>query len=249
MNFKQLYKLPDIPPKIEKLHIVNCYLQELPNLKSCKLLKSIKCHCNKLKEISNLPDSLEYLNCGGNRDVTRLIDLPKNIKYLNCSNTSVYLIHIAPFKLQTLISNNTNIKRLPIFRSKIICLQVNNNRLETITDSNIIVYFPPTIRYLSIKGNYWIFLGHLPPNLIYLDCSLNRITNLKKLPKTLKYLNCSYNNLKQIGKLSLRLKTLICSGNKITKLPTLPIGIEIVIAHDNLINEFPKFKLINQCFL
>jgi Leucine-rich repeat (LRR) protein len=78
-------------------------------------LTHLKCYgseqFSQLKDLPELPNSLQYLDCCDNR-LTSLPELPESLKYLNCSDNILTTLPELP-KLDVLYCNNNLLGTLP----------------------------------------------------------------------------------------------------------------------------------------
>jgi hypothetical protein len=167
-------------------------LTEIPNLNKFTKITNLDCSCNQLKELKNLPNTLETLKCNNNQ-FKELKDLPNTLQSLCC--------------------NDNQLKELNNLPNALYYLECNNNQLIKLDKlSNM-------LRYLYCSNNQLIKLKNLPNTLLHLYCQNNQLKELH-LPSTLNLLCCEDNqllftNLAKIFKLNKFIK--FYHGNKLFK--------------------------------
>lgn len=173
----QLKKYEGIPNGVTHLICNNnktlITLEGLPNS-----IKRLDYRQYPLKELSNLPENLEYLQCDSSK-IEILDNLPNSIKKIKMTYyPHLRMIKTLPYNLKEL---NLNLA------SELVEIQCE---------------FPQTLRYLNLCMAKIGKLPLLPDSLTKLDISMtNHITSIHTFPKCLKVLTMFGTNLKNIPKL------------------------------------------------
>lgn len=166
--------LNKLPETTEHIDISNRRLCRCPSLARFKNLKTLHCHLNNLKQLPELPNSVEILFCHCNQ-LTNIPRLPKNLKIFHADYNQ--LTHISEFP------------------SGIDEISLYDNPLTSLPP------LPPNLHYLNCSKNQLKSLPFLPQNLRVLLCDKNRLETLPTLPPQLIHLSCEYNPLKTLPEL------------------------------------------------
>ena len=81
-----------------ELFELNYSNQELSSLKKIPRIKEFDCSENQLKELPELPDTLEELNCSENQ-LKELPELPNTLEILYCSNNELPFDDLKEYKV------------------------------------------------------------------------------------------------------------------------------------------------------
>ena len=122
---------------VEKINLwyytINTRKIILSNLKNYTKLKRFECSICCLRELHELPNSLEYLNCDNN-NLTELPVLPNTLIRLVCSNNNLTKLPKLPSLLKYLYCNNNNLIELPDLPYSLISLECYHNNLTELPD-------------------------------------------------------------------------------------------------------------------
>lgn len=180
-------------PYIPK-NVVNIYSStfiKLPNTlpQSLKIL-SIKIN---LYQIPELPDSLErlYVSGDGIREIT-IPRLPNSLRVLSIQFGILDELFELPPRLETLICNHSNLRKLPALPKTLKVLNVENNNIHEIPE------LPETLEKLLAGNNSLEHLPHFPNNIITVDISDNYLKQIPALPPKLEALACRNNNIEEL---------------------------------------------------
>jgi hypothetical protein len=113
--FKKLFAneiFKKIKGKIHHLFAKDCNLDAVPNLTECRSLQTLDLSCNKLKELPELPETLEELIVNDNLIKRLENDLP-NLKRLNINNNAVMSINYSN-SLESIHMKNNPIEYIPL---------------------------------------------------------------------------------------------------------------------------------------
>ena len=170
----------------KEINISGYGLSIMPDLSRFKKLTTLYCVLNYIKNLNNLPSTLEHLFCDKN-PIVSLNNLPSSLKYISFSNTKI-----------------TNLTNLPLTIKSIIC---EDNELLSLD------YLPSSTTELYCKKNYINKLDNLPLFLTKLDCSFNKIKKINDLPYTIKYLVSYKNKITKLNNLPKSIKNIYNSYN------------------------------------
>jgi hypothetical protein len=203
------------------LNFSNYQINSLPrNLP--KDLRTLVCSGTMIEVLSNLPDSLEYLECNRSWHLKYIKCLPPNLRSFQCITSVLQSLVSLPNSLQTCIIRQTNLHSLPPLPSDLIRLDCSHNGLTYIGK------LPYTLRVLNISHTGINHLPPLPYGLIDLDVSHTPLTEMPDLSDCLEFLNCAHTNIKFIPTLNRRLRKLDISNTRIRSLPSIPNSLNII---------------------
>ena len=149
--------IDNIPNSLEILNCNNNCIRLLPQLQNSNL-KQLFCSSNYLRNIPNLPKTLEILYCSQNY-VKVLPKLPCQLEYLACSDNKL-----------------VSIPELP---PTIYCVQCANNNLSYIP------VLPKSLKILTCSNNKIMKIPELPPFLVTFNCSKNPLKEYPMLPPSI----------------------------------------------------------------
>jgi len=205
-----------IPDNVEYLCISSSDLEYFT--KFPKNLKVLICDtCFYLKEIRNLPPTIQYIDCKMSYMLNSII-LPEGVKpKIRSKHTRLHLQdeHNIEDKLNHRINK-----------------WIKDNKPYNILDLSLlnlqnIPKLPDNVEWLKIGGNPIRELNNLPPNLKRLECQGTRIRDLNNLPKSIEYINCSYSiYLDSIDNLPNNVKKLYATRINIKKINVLPSNLK-----------------------
>ena len=186
------------------------YVESFAGIKYLTNLKTLDCSYNGIKDLSELPDSLETLDCSGNAfKLTELPELPANLITLKCGgNYWLAELPALPAGLKTLDCSSNALASLPSLPSGLVTLKCAAN--------DELVELPPLPASLETLHCGWCSLTELPAlpvSLKSLSCNNNLLAELPALPLSLDNLNCFGNQLSSIDVTGLRFMTLDCRYN------------------------------------
>lgn len=169
------------------------------NIVELKKLKKLEIVDNRIKNISNIPDSLEYLDCSYNLGINFNFELPEQLKILNCSNCNLNKLNNLPPSLNELVCSHNQITRLDNLPCGLKTLYCRNNLLTNLD------YLPDSLEVLFCGDNKNISnLDNLNSGLKELECKkleckkYHGMTNFKNLPNNLNYLAFSLYDVSNI---------------------------------------------------
>ncbi|MDQ6723062.1 MAG: hypothetical protein M3Z01_02185, partial [Thermoproteota archaeon] len=209
-------------------------LSNLPNS-----LDSLDCsYAYSLTYLSTLPNSLTYLKCSFDNSLVNLSTLPNSLIYLDCSgDTRITALPVLPNSLRILkcshSSGNQGLSMLPALPNSLIYLDCSRNPITSLPP------LPNSLTDLRCSNDSLTTLPVLPVSLNSLSCSYNQISSLPALPNKLTYLSCTNNTLTNLPDLPGSLNSLICSSNQILILPGLPNTLTYLNCGSNPINSLP----------
>jgi hypothetical protein len=100
-------------------------------------LLSLSCiRCN-LTSLANLPDNMTYLECGLNKELSRITNIPVSLKILACFECPLEVMPNLPDTLEDPNIANTKIKRLPNIPDGLKKLNTSGLTLEYPCKNNI----------------------------------------------------------------------------------------------------------------
>ena len=133
ISYKNLTTLPDNLP--QNLKLLSCHNNQLTTLPDNlpQSLKELICGWNQLTILpDNLPQNLKILSCHNNQLTTLPDNLPQCLQHLNCSyNRLTTLPNNLPQNLENLYCSNNQLTILPNLPTSLICINLQNNPLET----------------------------------------------------------------------------------------------------------------------
>jgi Leucine-rich repeat (LRR) protein len=165
------------------------------------------------KNIINIPQTLEYLDCKS-CNIIRLSKMPKSLKILDCRYNLI--------------------QKLPsLYNTKVHSVFLSANQLHEIPK------IPDTVQKLECYDNNISELPNpLPTSLQILSCSNNDIEILPYLPDNLKVLSAEYNYIQTVPPLPKTLSDYFIANNRITKIKNLPVFLKRITCHNNPIREY-----------
>jgi len=101
-----------LPNSLEKL---NCYgnnIESIPDLKDNINLRHIDFSQNKLKELPELPEKLDYFDCFNNF-INKMPELPKTLNYFECSQNNLKELPELPENLETFCCVDNPLEMMP----------------------------------------------------------------------------------------------------------------------------------------
>ena len=231
-NILILRRLDPLPKSLKRLDISNYGLiEELSDLPDS--LEYINVSNNKIKQIPNLPYFLASLNCSSNH-LIELPTLPNSLRSLWCYSNQLRQLPNLPHNLEQLscaYNNLTNLVNLPLTLTYLDCSNCNLISLDVSYLTNLIE--------LKCNENKLSKLS-LPNSLTKLYCDSNYLTELPKLPDTLTVLYCNSNHLTELSSLPNSLIRMSCSSNKIIELVSLPESLKFLDCSSNQLSKLPR---------
>gem|GEM_PF-585811 len=249
-NNSQLYSLTT--RNCTALTTLNCYSNALTSLyvSGCSALTTIDCHSNNLTSISDLPNSLQTLDCSANkfsgtfnlsgRSSLKSLKINDNtsLTTLNCYNNSLTTLGMNGCTSLTTVDCHGNQLYAISLPTSVQTLNCSNNKFSGYFD----LRNRSALKSLDVSNNTGI---------TGIWCSNNALTSLSVTGCTaLTILYCSDNRLTSLPSLPNTLTTLYCDNNQLTSLPTLPNGIETISAQNNKLTsvntlDFTKLKTLD----
>jgi hypothetical protein len=150
-------KIDNIPNGLEILNCNNNCIRLLPQLQNSNL-KQLFCSSNFLRNIPNLPKTLEILYCSQNY-IKILPKLPSQLEYLSCSDNKLVCIPELPDTIYCIQCANNNLSSIPILAKSLKILTCNNNKIMKMPE--------------------------LPPFLVTFNCSKNPLKEYPILPPSI----------------------------------------------------------------
>jgi hypothetical protein len=153
-------KIDTLPHSLDFFNCNNNNIRELPQIQHTNLTH-LFCSSNLLRNIPNLPKTLEILYCSQNY-IKILPKLPSRLEYLSCNNNRLVWL--------------SNTDELP---SELYSLQCDNNNLTGIPK------LPKTLKILNCGKNNITKMPDLPPFLTTLNCANNPLKEYPILPPSI----------------------------------------------------------------
>ena len=168
------------------------------------------------KEIMHIPQTLQYLDCGG-CGIVKITKLPRTLEFLNC--------------------NYNKLKFLPpLYFTKLKALFCDFNELIYIP------MLPKSVEFVSCSYNVLNELPcPLPESLETLSCANNQLTILPPIPPKLIGLYVDKNFLKTIPELPKSVIDLFFANNEVSKMPELPVFLKRISCYKNPIKQYTPF--------
>lgn len=212
--------LNSLPDDIQCIDISYKNLTYVPSLKRFYNLKHFDCSKNRLTQLPELNDCLEFLNCASNQ-LSLLPELNRSLDDLICdSNKLTELPNLTNCLLTQLSCGYNRLTQLPELNNCLIYLSCNNNKLTQLPELNA------SLKVLCCNDNKLTHLPRLNDYLERLDCSGNKLKRLPKLNNSLRLLYCFENKLTYLPELNDNLVELYCADNKLIQLPNLNSSLE-----------------------
>lgn len=209
----------DCPTKdiqnITTLYLDDFYYEIPYVLYKFKNLKHLYCNGCELNKISNIPESVSFLDISNN-NIQKIENLPSNLKHLSCrdnkleyiynddlpqtletidfsNNVCLKHIYFLPKQLETLLISNTPQLLFPLLPSNLEYLYCNNNPHITLLPP-----LPNTLTSLYVNNCSLQYLIHLPNSLKKIQASNNKLFYIDSFPTNLISIDISYNTIKNI---------------------------------------------------
>jgi len=147
----------NIPNTLEIFNCNNNCIRLLPQLQNSNL-KQLFCSSNFLRNIPNLPKTLEIFYCSQNY-IKVLPKLSPQLEYLSCSDNKLVCVPELPYT--------------------IYCVQCANNNLSSIP------MLPKSLKILVCNNNKIMKMPELPPFLVTFNCSKNPLKEYPILPPSI----------------------------------------------------------------
>jgi hypothetical protein len=147
-----------LPQNLIKLSLIRCKIQK--NFELSKNLTELICEGCEITSLSNIPDTLNYINVFNN-NIKEFTQFPINLKKLDIGqNSKLIKIKNINENLEMLQCDYTNIKKLKIpLNSKLKFLNINNSKITKID------YLPETLQEFHCENTELIYLPNIPINI------------------------------------------------------------------------------------
>ena len=226
-SYNLIKSIPNKMYSLEYLDLSNNQVEGDLDFLNYPELKYLMLSSNNINNVLNLGNKLIYLDLSNN-PIKNLDNLPYSLEYLLVVKTHITKINYKSLPnlkyLDISINNSFNIGNLQNGLIYLNCSQSGITKLDNL---------PCTINKLICINNSIKSLNMLPESIEYLDCDHNKITTLDDLPNSLTKLICSHNELISLNNLPPKLEYLNCSNNKLVSLTNLPKSLEIIIDENN----------------
>lgn len=169
-NYKQTYK--SMNQDITKLDIFN--IPFILNISNFTKITKLICTKNKITRIQNFPPSLTEFVC----DYNQLTNLPDSLIWLNCSYNGLICLDNLPSSLQNLYCSNNLINSLDNLSPLLIWLNCSECKINSLDN------LPPMLLVLNCIFNKIESIG-LPGNLVCINYHANPIKALENIPYSL----------------------------------------------------------------
>lgn len=111
----------------ENLEFLSCSHNKLTSLNFNDKLKHVYAHFNELTKLTNIPNSLLYINLSNNSNLKQLPTLPDSLKFIHCDDTLIKNVPDSGQKLSDWIKNHNK----KIHRKKVIeKIKIKNNYIS-----------------------------------------------------------------------------------------------------------------------
>jgi hypothetical protein len=174
----------------------------------------------QVEEYVNIPNTVEWLVCDGNKAIKTLKGIPESLKKLDYRCYPLKEFDYLPNNLEYLQCNSSKIEELDNLPNSIKKLEISYYpRLRKI------ISLPNNLKELdlSLANDLEEICCQFPPNLRKLNLSMTYLNTIPYLPETLTYFDISMNiTIKQILNLPKNIKVLSIFGTSLKSLPQLP---------------------------
>jgi hypothetical protein len=171
--FEQLFShqsFSSIKKTLQHIFAKDSELRSIPDLLSVNNLQTLDISCNKLKELGNLPESLEELIVNDNKLINIDVHLPK-LKRFNGSNNMIEKFNYSN-SLERLHLQNNPINMIPKL-TNLYFLDISNTKITEI-------YSMPKLKYLDIC-NTEINIVPAMPALESLLCNNSSVSDISSI--------------------------------------------------------------------
>ena len=153
-------RIDTLPSGLEIFNCNNNNIRELPQIQHTNLTH-LFCSCNLLRNVPNLPKTLEIFYCSQNY-IKILPKLPSKLEYLSCNDNKIVWL--------------SSMDGLP---NTLYCLQCDSNMLIGLPK------LPKSLKILHCSKNNITRIDELPPFLITFNCSKNPLKEYPILPPSI----------------------------------------------------------------
>ena len=243
--FNMIEEFPaKLPETIEVVTLSTNRITEVPDLSHLKNLKRLKLDGNFLKELPNLPDSIEFLDVDNNRiskcGAIRLRSL-KNLVLAGNMMDAVPAITNSAITALVLHRNVVVDVNFANLCQTLVKIDLTNNHLKSVPGP---LFSLPQLRQLILSNNQ---ITEIPSeiedsNLFVLNVSENPISTLPTLPASLSVFAghaCKFESVPEALVHAKRLSAIDMSYNKLKSFPEFPAA-EYLLLSCNCIEQFDK---------
>lgn len=165
-------KFLSIMTNVQHMFAKECELRTLPDLSMMVSLQTLDVSCNKLRELPNLPQTLEELIVDNNR-LTQITNHLPNLLRLNCDNNMIERIRFSS-KLERIHAKNNPISDIPSLKH-LYFLDVSTSKVVHINSF-------PKLKHLDVSYTNVSAVKELE-SLEHLQCNFSGVTEITELPK------------------------------------------------------------------
>ena len=177
VSFIYVKEIVKIPESLIILSIVSCETDRIDNISNS--IEILNCNNNNIKILPQLQNSnLKKLFCSSNR-LRNIPNIPKTLETLCCSLNYIKVLPKLPYQLEYLSCCENKLYCLPELPNTMYSIQCDNNNLTNIPK------LPRSLKILSCSSNKIMKMPELPPFLATFNCSKNPLKEYPILPPSI----------------------------------------------------------------
>jgi len=177
MSFVYIKDVVKIPETLTVLKIISCETAVIDNIPNS--LEILNCNNNCIRLLPQLQNSnLKQLFCSSNF-LRNIPNLPKTLEILYCSQNYIKVLPKLPSQLEYLSCNDNKLVCIPELPPTMYCIQCANNNLSSIPT------LPKSLKILVCSNNKIMKIHELPPFLVTFNCSKNPLKEYPILPPSI----------------------------------------------------------------
>jgi len=219
------------PLIVTELHIYDPEIRVLTKEHVPNTIKKLIISNTNIEKIEYLPEGLTYLNMSYTTRLKNLTTLPDSLEYLEATNSALETLpESLPKNLTQLSLNRTRIINLPVLPDKLKFIKIDYTKIQ------VVPALPDTLQQFSATNSELIRLpNRLPDGLEFLTLTHSKVTKLPRLPRDLKNLLISHTSIRRLPEIPEGMQAMECDHTNISVLPRLPNSLTYIdISYTNI---------------